>query len=82
MNFNIMWNFLTVIFKALAMLGIPLFPSTNSLSVITSGSFTVYGQYGNFAYIRFNEDPTSDGFVKYTDLSKKINSFSKKTKKE
>lgn len=75
MNFNIMWNFLTVLFKTLAMLDIPLFPSTNSLSVITSVSFTVYGQYGNFAYIRFNEDPTSDGFVKYTDLSKKINSF-------
>lgn len=70
LNLSKLWNFLFAFFR-----GLTMHTSPNSLSIITIGSFEVRGQYGNYAYIRFNNDYTSDGFIKYKDIAQKISSF-------
>ena len=49
--------------------------SPDALQVFTFGNFKVYGQYGNFAYIRFDDTPSSDGFISYSKLSKRLDEF-------
>ena len=53
----------------------PFSNSPESLSVFTAGNFKVCGQYGNYAYIRFDDNPSSDGFISYSKLNKKLEEF-------
>lgn len=79
LNLGIFFNALKWLFQVLAFYwsfwGLPPLNSTNALQAITSGNFKVCGQYGNYAYIRFDNNPSSDGFINYTKLSKKFDEF-------
>ncbi len=76
LNFNILFNFLSWFFQRVAEFGrLIAIITPNSLQPITTGNFKVCGQYGNYAYIRFDDTPSSDGFIEYTDLNKNFDEF-------
>ena len=77
-SFNVLGTLIKTVFILIApfirLIGYPL-NSPEALSVFTAGNFKVCGQYGNYAYIRFDDNPSSDGFISYSKLNKKLEEF-------
>lgn len=62
-------------FKYIAMIGIVLNSSPNIEMALTEGKCEIHGKYDEYCYIRYKGSDAHDGFVEYTKLKEKVDSF-------